>query len=56
MANEITVVVESTRIIEVIEEGPQGPSGPAAAWLQVTQAEYDAIPTPDPTVLYVIIN
>lgn len=41
---------------EVGPQGIQGETGPPLNWLQLTQAEYDAIPAPDPSVLYVIIG
>jgi hypothetical protein len=34
--------------------GPAGGPGPPATWTALTQAEYDALTTPDPTELYVI--
>lgn len=36
-------------------QGIQGVPGPPLNWLQVTQAEYNAL-TPDPAVLYVVIG
>lgn len=33
-----------------------GPPGPAGQWVAMTQSEYDAILTPDPDILYVIIQ
>lgn len=39
--------------------GPQGeigPIGPQGQWESMTQAEYDALGTPDPDTLYVIIQ
>lgn len=33
-----------------------GPPGPPGQWVQVTQAEYDALDPPDPAVLYVVIG
>jgi len=53
---DITVTVESSRVIEVVDEGPQGPKGDAAVWLQLTQAQFDALSPPDPTTLYIIVN
>jgi hypothetical protein len=41
------------------QTGPQGvagPPGPQGAWVQLTQAQYDALAVKDPTVLYVIIG
>ena len=36
--------------------GPIGPAGPPGGpWLSMTQAEYDALPEKDPSVLYVIV-
>ena len=35
--------------------GPTGPPGPEGQWVQVTQAEYDAL-TPDPDVLYIVVG
>lgn len=36
--------------------GPQGPQGPpGAAWQAMTQAEYNALGSYDPLILYVII-
>jgi hypothetical protein len=37
-------------------QGVQGEQGPPGSWTQVTQAEYDALSPPDPTVLYVVIG
>lgn len=42
--------------------GPQGPQGvqgiqgPPGQWVQLTQAEYEALAPPDPVVLYVIVG
>jgi len=36
--------------------GVQGPTGPAAVWVQMTQAEYDALAVKDPNTLYVIVG
>lgn len=36
--------------------GPQGPQGPEGIWVQLTQAQYDALAPPDPAVLYVIVG
>lgn len=42
--------------------GPQGPQGDPGApgtdavWTQLTQAEYDALPSPDPDTLYIIVG
>lgn len=35
--------------------GPPGPPGQDAKWMAMTQAEFDALPTKDPDVLYVIL-
>lgn len=37
-------------------QGPQGPQGDSTQWIQLTQAEYDALTTINPDVLYVIIG
>ena len=36
--------------------GPPGDPGPPAAWMQLTQAEYDTLSPPNPDTLYVIIG
>jgi len=36
--------------------GPPGPTGPPAAWVQMTQAAYNALPVKDPNTLYIIIG
>lgn len=36
--------------------GPPGPAGADAEWVQMTQAEYDALPTKDPNTLYVVVG
>ena len=36
--------------------GPVGPPGPEGQWVQMTQAEYDALAVKDPETLYVIIG
>ena len=36
--------------------GPAGPAGPAGKWVQLTQAEYDALAVKDPETLYVIVG
>jgi len=40
--------------------GPAGPTGPAGAagdqWVELTQAEYDALPVKDPDTLYVVVG
>ncbi len=45
------------------DAGPEGPQGPAGAdgedglaYMQLTQAEYDALGTPDPDTLYIIVG
>ena len=37
-------------------QGPTGATGPPPAWTQLTQAQYDALGTPNPAVLYIIIG
>lgn len=36
--------------------GPPGPPGADALWDRMTQAEFDALPTKDSNVLYIIIG
>jgi hypothetical protein len=36
--------------------GPQGPKGDPALWVELTQAEYDALDPKDPNTLYVIVG
>jgi len=36
--------------------GATGPTGPPGPWTQITQAAYNALSPPNPTVLYVIIG
>lgn len=36
--------------------GPMGPPGPPGIWVQMTQAQYDALPVKDPNTLYVIVG
>ena len=50
----IEVVRQETPVVEVIiAEGPQGPPG---QWIQMTQAQYNALPIKDPNTLYIIIG
>ncbi len=37
-------------------QGIQGPAGTNAVWVQVTQAEYDALIQPDANTLYIIVD
>ena len=37
-------------------QGIQGPIGPQGVWTQLTQAQYDALGTKDPLILYVIVG
>lgn len=37
-------------------QGVQGVPGPQGAWVQMTQAQYDALAVKDPNVLYIIIG
>ena len=37
-------------------QGVQGVQGPEGEWVQLTQAQYDALAPPDPAVLYVIVG
>lgn len=39
----------------VIAAGNVGPPGPAGQWVSLTQAEYNALSSPDPETLYIII-
>lgn len=48
----IEIVRDKKPVIEVYG-GPQGPPG---EWTQLTQAQYNAMPTKDPNTLYVIIG
>ena len=63
------VVVEPNRVVELEQEnppeviviaagnvGPPGPPGADGQWLAMTQSEYDALSSPDPDTLYVIIQ
>jgi hypothetical protein len=60
------VVVEPIRTVEleqdpppgviVIAAGNVGPPGPPGKWVSMTQSEFDALVTPDPDTLYVIIQ
>jgi hypothetical protein len=36
--------------------GPQGPPGPQGQWTALTQVQYDALVSPDPETLYVIVG
>jgi hypothetical protein len=36
--------------------GPVGPQGPEGIWVQLTQAQYDALSPPNPNTLYVIVG
>lgn len=60
----ISVVTPVTRVVEVLTEprpvievvmatGPQGPEG---KWVQMTQAQYNALNPKDPNTLYVIVG
>ena len=65
---ELTVdLTEQTIDLDLVDEpgfivvasgniGPQGPPGDPGQWVSLTQAEYDALVTPDPNTLYVIIS
>jgi len=37
-------------------QGPPGPPGPPGIWIEMTQAEFDALPIKDSHTLYVIIG
>lgn len=41
-------------LIDVADVGVAGP--PGNGWVQMTQAEYDALPVKDPDTMYVIIG
>lgn len=43
-------------VIETSTGGAQGIPGDDAQWTQITQAAYDALDTPDPNTLYVVIG
>jgi hypothetical protein len=67
---EITITVEERELPEVVEvatgivgpvgppgpAGPTGPTGPSGVWVQMTQAQYDALPSTTPGTLYVIVG
>lgn len=61
IVSELVQVIRATNPIYITTEGKTGPQGiqgeqgDSTTWQVLTQAEYDAI-TPDPNVLYVIIN
>ena len=38
------------------DKGDKGDAGADALWTQMTQAEYDALISPDPNTLYVIVG
>lgn len=42
--------------IIVVAAGNFGPPGPAGQWVSMTQAEYNALSSPDPDTLYVIVE
>lgn len=53
------VIVKSEPDILVLalsNMGPQGPPGPPGQWKSMTQEEYDALASPDPQTLYVIVE
>lgn len=50
-------------IPQVVASAPSVPTvsstviiGPPAAWVQMTQADFDALAVKDPTILYIIIG
>ena len=43
---------EATTIVTAGVAGPQGTSG----WVVLTQSQYDALPSPDPSILYIVIG
>lgn len=62
---EVIEAPVQTGVVEVVQPGPVGPAGPPgppgppgpqAQWVQMTQAEYNALPVKDPNTLYVIIG
>lgn len=60
MTNAIaSTVVSFSRAGDIGPQGAQGPIGPqgtAAVWTQLTQSQYDAIGSPEPNVLYLIVG
>jgi hypothetical protein len=53
---DVTSAPGQVNVIAGAAVGPAGPQGPPGAWTRLTQAEYDALPIKDPTVLYVIVG
>jgi len=51
----VAVTTPDVLVLAAGNVGPPGPPGPQGQWVSMTQAEYDAIPIPDPDTLYVII-
>jgi hypothetical protein len=58
----VPIITTPERPVHItIPTGPSGPTGPAgppgtpALWESMTQAEFDALPDPDPNTLYVIV-
>ena len=37
-------------------QGPPGPQGPPGQWVQLTQAQYNALSPPNSATLYVIVG
>ena len=65
-ARVVEVLTEPRPVIQVVEStgppgpagpaGPPGPQGPEGKWVQMTQAQYDALNPKDPNILYVIVG
>ena len=52
-AVNVTIAPPTLQVVGSATVGPQGPPG---EWTQMTQAAYDALPTKDPDILYVIVG
>ena len=52
----VTMQVASVTGLQVIAAGNVGPPGPPGQWVSMTQAEYDALASPNPDTLYVIVE
>lgn len=52
--NVIEVYITPTPVVEVFRE--QGAPGPPGQWVQMTQAQYNALSPKDANTLYVIVG
>lgn len=47
---------DGSQWITAVQPGAAGTTGPPGQWVQLTQAQYNALSPPNPTTLYVIVG